>query len=157
MKKLFNLALLGAIALTGAVGFSSCSSSSDEVINNPDYNPEQNSVKTQFTISFPKNVASTRQSAATVQNDQDIASFRGMDNIVLLPFATTGDVNIDYINITKDSRIDTTTGDVIIKNTTEMYIDTKTSVGDTNINNNYRTAEFTLNIRTTTGDIDVKN
>ena len=97
MKKLFNLALFGAIALTGAVGSSSCSSSNDEVINNPDYNPEQNSVKTQFTISFPKNVASTRQSAATVQNDQDIASFRGMDNIVLLPFATTGDVNTDPI------------------------------------------------------------
>ena len=97
MKKLFNLALFGAIALTGAVGISSCSSSSDEVINNPDYNPEQNSVKTQFTISFPKNVASTRQSAATVQNAQTIASFRGMDNIVLLPFAATGDVNKDPI------------------------------------------------------------
>lgn len=97
MKKLFNLALLGAIALTGAVGISSCSSSNDEVINNPDYNPEQNSVKTQFTISFPKNVASTRQSATTVQNAQTIASFRGMDNIVLLPFAATGDVNTDPI------------------------------------------------------------
>jgi hypothetical protein len=100
MKKLFNLALFGAIALTGAVGFSSCSSSNDEVINNPDYNPEQNSVKTQFTISFPKNVASTRQSATTVQNAQTIASFRGMDNIVLLPFAATGAVNTDPITST---------------------------------------------------------
>lgn len=97
MKKLFNLALFGAIALTGAVGFSSCSSSSDEVIDNPNYNPEQNSVKTQFTISFPKNVASTRQSGATVQSDPDISKFRGMDNIVLLPFAATGDVNTDPI------------------------------------------------------------
>ena len=35
MKKLFNLALFSAIALTGAVGFSACSSSSDEVIDNP--------------------------------------------------------------------------------------------------------------------------
>ena len=58
MKKYFSYALVGAIALTGAVGFSSCSSSSDEVVgNNPDYNPELNSVKTQFTA--VQNVIST--------------------------------------------------------------------------------------------------
>ena len=68
MKKLFNLALFGAIALTGAVGFSSCSSSSDEVINNPNYDPETNTVKTEFTISLPNYVgASTRQTDVITQ------------------------------------------------------------------------------------------
>lgn len=71
--------------------------------------------------------------------------------------STTGDVTIDNLNLTKDSKITCTTGDVLIKNTNEIYIETHTSVGDSNINNNYRTAEFILNIRTTTGDIDVKN
>lgn len=96
MKKMFKYASLGAIALVGAVSFSACSSS-DEIVDNPDYNPVDNTVKTQFTIAFPENVAKTRQSAATVQNAQTIASFRGMDNIVLLPFATTGAVNTDPI------------------------------------------------------------
>ena len=71
--------------------------------------------------------------------------------------STTGDVTIDNLNLTKDSKISCTTGDVLIKNTNEIYIETHTSVGDSNINNNYRTAEFTLNIKTTTGDIDIKN
>lgn len=96
MKKMFKYASLGAIALVGAVSFSACSSS-DEIVDNPDYNPVDNTVKTQFTIAFPGNVAKTRQSAATVQNAQTIASFRGMDNIVLYPFAATGDVNEDPI------------------------------------------------------------
>ena len=103
MKKYFSYALVGAIALTGAVGFSSCSSSSDEVVgNNPSYNSEQSSVKTQFTISFQNNVAraNTRQSADIVQNAQTIASFRGMDNIVLLPFGATGAVTTDPIGST---------------------------------------------------------
>ena len=104
MKKYFSYAFAGAIALTGAVGFASCSTSGEDVVSNinqPDYNPsnnsEQDAVKTQFTISFPKNVATTRQSGTTVQNDPAIANFRGMDNIVLLPFAATGDAGNDPV------------------------------------------------------------
>lgn len=101
MKKNLFYAFAGAIALSGAVGFSSCSSSSDEVVsNNPDYNPELNSVKAQFTISFQNNIAGTRQSEDIVQNAQTIASFRGMDNIVLLPFGATGAVNTNPIGST---------------------------------------------------------
>lgn len=96
MKKMFKYASLGAIALVGAVSFSACSSS-DEIVDNPNYNPVDNTVKTQFTIAFPGNVAKTRQSAATVQKDQDISSFRGMNNIVLLPFAATGAEDEDPI------------------------------------------------------------
>ena len=67
MKKLFNLALFSAIALTGAVGFSSCSSSSDEVIDNPNYNPETNTAKAQFAISLPQEIKSqTRQTEVVV-------------------------------------------------------------------------------------------
>ncbi len=114
MKKLFNLALFGAIALTGAVGISSCSSSNDEVINYSDYNPEVDAVKTQFTISLPSNVAGTRQSAATVQADQNNTSFRGFDNMVLIPYAevTTGtDVNVsDNRLISKSITLTPTSG-----------------------------------------------
>lgn len=104
MKKYFSYALAGAIALTGAVGFAACSTSGEDVVSNinkPDPNPsnnsEQDAVKTQFTISFPKNVATTRQSPSIVQNAQTIGTFRGMDNIVLLPFAATGAVSTDPV------------------------------------------------------------
>ena len=96
MKKMFKYASLSVIALVGAVSFSACSSS-DEIVDNPDYNPVDNTVKTQFTIAFPGNVAKTRQSAVTVQDAQSIETFRGMDNIVLYPFATTGTVSTDPI------------------------------------------------------------
>lgn len=89
MKKNFICALMSAIALTGAVGFSACSSSEEIVDVNPSYNAEEGTVKTQFSISFPQNVAKnpTRQTAATVQQAGTIDAFRGMDNIVLIPFA----------------------------------------------------------------------
>lgn len=86
MKKYSIYAFMSAIALTGAVGFSSCSSSSDEVINNPDYDPTTNSVKTQFAISLPPNVnaSRTRMSENAVQKLDN--SFRGMKDITLIPF-----------------------------------------------------------------------
>ena len=89
MKKIFKYAFLGAIALSGTVGFSACSSS-DDVVDNPDNNPETNTVKAQFAINLPSNVTGkTRQSGDIVQQAQNIASFRGMDNIVLYPFGAT--------------------------------------------------------------------
>lgn len=88
MKKIKFFALMSAIALTNAIGFSACSSSDEAVADvNPTFDGE--AVKTQFTISFPQDVAKTRQTAGTVQASQDIAGFRGMDNIVLYPFAAT--------------------------------------------------------------------
>jgi len=86
MKKNSIYALMSAIALAGSVGFSGCSSS-DDVINNPDYNPETNSVKTEFAISLPNYVgASTRQTTAITQAQTPTATFRGMQNMVLIPF-----------------------------------------------------------------------
>lgn len=89
MKKQSIYALMSAIALTGAVGFSSCSSSSnDEVINNPDFYPETNSVKTQFAISLQDNVLNnkTRMAADNVQKDGYIKQFKGISGMKLLPF-----------------------------------------------------------------------
>ena len=86
MKKNFRFAFVGAIALLGAVGISSCSSSSDEVINNPDYNPEKDIVKTQFAISLPQTIAQTRQASTVVQETG--TGFRGIDNIKLIPYSS---------------------------------------------------------------------
>lgn len=86
-----NFALMGAIALTGAVGFTACSSSDDiTATNNPDYNPETNSVKTTISLSInPNNGSTTRQTSAIVQESSD---FRGIGSILCLP--STGDISI---------------------------------------------------------------
>lgn len=83
MKKNFKYALLSAIALVGAVSFSACSSS-EEVVDNPDYNPETNSVKTAITLSIdPNGSAKTRMAAAIAQVGSN--TFRGMQDIWLIP------------------------------------------------------------------------
>ena len=86
MKKQSIYALMSAIALAGAVGFSSCSSSNDEVINNPNYNPETNSVKTEFTISLPNYVGSKTRQTDVITQAQSTAVFRGMQDLVLIPY-----------------------------------------------------------------------
>ena len=88
MKKYFNYALAGAIALTGAVGIASCSSSDDTLAGN-DPNPS-NSVENEVTVQFVLNVSSatsgnTRQSAATVQQN---ANFRGIQDAMLIGLST---------------------------------------------------------------------
>ena len=91
MKKMFKYASLGAIALVGAVSFSACSSS-DEIVDNPDYNPVDNTVNTQIAFSLSKGgakKAATRQTAEIVQNGQNHDAFRGMTKMSLIPFGGT--------------------------------------------------------------------
>ena len=76
-----NLALMGAIALTGAVGFTACSSSNDVAEDiNPNYNPETNAVKTEFVINVTQPGERTRMTAAAAGAD----AFQGIDNMKLL-------------------------------------------------------------------------
>lgn len=81
---------MGAIALVGAVGFTACSSDDDLTApQNPTFDGE--SVKTQFAISIPgasKN--GTRLSEDVTQGQGASSNFRGMTNIRLVPFKSTG-------------------------------------------------------------------
>ena len=88
MKKLFSFVMMGAIALAGATMFNSCSSE-DAVPVNPTFDGE--SVKTQFSIALPGNVAKTRMAGTTVQVAEDITTFRGIQDIVLIPYANATD------------------------------------------------------------------
>ena len=89
MKKNFIYATLSAIALVGAVGFSACSSS-DEVIDNPNYDSEKGAVKTEFVFNVTQPGERTRQTSTNVGNE----SFLGIDGMYLFCFngtpATTG-------------------------------------------------------------------
>ena len=89
MKKLFNYALIGAIALTGATMFTGCSGSDDAVAenNNPNFNEKTNDVNVQFVLNVATNTGdnTTRQSATIVQKN---ANFRGMKDAKLIGLAT---------------------------------------------------------------------
>lgn len=91
--RIFNkYAYMGAIALVGAVGFTACSSEDDLTAQqNPTFDGE--SVKTQFAISIPAaGKTGTRLSEDIVQG-QSTPVFRGMNNIRLIPLASTGAVS----------------------------------------------------------------
>ena len=97
MKKKLLFAFAGAIALSGAVGFSSCSSNDDVTTDvNPSYNPETGTVTSQFVLNIAsdtKSSNSTRSGATTVQAGGE--NFRGIDNTLLFAFKTNGKRFVD--------------------------------------------------------------
>ena len=91
MKKQSIFALMSAIALAGAVGFSSCSS--DEKVTatpNPGYNQTEGTVPVQFLFNVGSygSGASTRQEADATQatNNTKSTKFRGIENAHILCF-----------------------------------------------------------------------
>ena len=91
MKKNFVYALMSAIALTGAVGFSSCSSTENDVAEvNPGYNPDTGEVPVDFlfNVSSRTGNANTRQTAEATQADENITNnlFRGIEDSHVLCF-----------------------------------------------------------------------
>lgn len=97
MKKHFYLAFLSAIALTGTLSFTSCSSADDllaeepqpQVEDNPTYNPRTGEVNVDFVMNIAT-ANSTRMTAANTQATTAEA-FRGMQNAYLLTYALASD------------------------------------------------------------------
>ena len=88
MKKTVKFAWLAAIALTGTVSFTGCTSS-DELPSNVvvDKNGTKG-VMPEFVISLPRTVVSgTRMTNEVTQNEGSVTQFRGLDNIRLISFA----------------------------------------------------------------------
>ena len=85
MKKIKRFAYAGAVLLLSA-GFAACSST-DDALENSNY-IERGAVKTEFNISIPGK-AKTRMSEGVTQA-QATPIFRGMENIVLIPYAKGG-------------------------------------------------------------------
>ena len=66
-----------------------------------------------------------------------------------------GNIDINSITLTKNSNIKSSYGDIKIKNIQDVYVDAKTSLGDTTINKNSRKSNIILNIDSSCGDISV--
>ncbi len=68
---------------------------------------------------------------------------------------TSGDIKINRFLCKENSEIKSVSGEVKINNVENAYIETKTVSGESDIANNNRKAEYTLSIKTTSGDIKV--
>ena len=143
MKKK-TLALMSAIALTGMLGFSSCSTSEEEVVNNPNYNPQTNEVVTKFVFNVSTGNTPTRQSSVATQATA-YDYFRGIDNCVLYSLkgsdgehvaaATKADKRYDMSQILAPNTIDENNSNRIIEtslplNTTAMLFYGRAIQGD---------------------------
>ena len=86
MKKIKFFALMSAIALTGTIGFTACSSSSDATDSTADVNPtyDGSNVRTDFAFSITK--ASQGTTRMTANNVQSTGNFLGMTDMYLIPF-----------------------------------------------------------------------
>jgi len=106
MKKLFNYALIGAIALTGSTMLTSCSSSDDAAAenNNPNFNPETNEVLTKLVFNVATGNTTRQTSNATQATTSD--PFRGINSAVLLSFKQTDDSKHISAATTADKRYD---------------------------------------------------
>lgn len=123
MKQLlFSKALLSAATLmVGTLVFTACSNDEFDGNTNPTYDGE--SVKTQFAINIPVAGKSTRLGQDIVQG-QETPTFRGMDNIRLVPFTSTnsleGTTALQYNPIVLGA-IDGLNGEVDADNGTGKY------------------------------------
>ena len=92
MKKCHSILLMSAAALMSLMMLTACSSSSEVEENNGNVvydNQGTAGVKSEFVISIPRSVVgSTRMGADETQSAGTAAQFRGMDNILLIPYSS---------------------------------------------------------------------
>lgn len=69
--------------------------------------------------------------------------------------ADAGNVKIEKLTLSEDSKIKVDLGDVTIDEINEVYIEADTDLGKTNINQNHRNSETTLKINVDCGNISV--
>lgn len=68
-----------------------------------------------------------------------------------------GDIEINNININKNSSATTDLGDIEIKHTNDIKIDYKVSLGQCDIKNNNTESDIVLTVKTDLGDIEIND
>lgn len=123
MNKFQKFAYVGAIALL-STGFVACTSEDDVADVNPTYDGE--SVKTAFALNIP-HAAQTRMTTTITQQN---ATFRGMQDIFLIPFKSVPSASTVFpfknINLAALTNTEITTGQ-----SSKIYQDVNIGVGTT--------------------------
>ena len=146
MKK--KTLLLGVLTATAAL-FAACNNHDDAGMEPATLSTLGEPVKAQFTISIPMEYNGvTRMTAATVQNAEDISSFRGIDFIKLYPSAiVSGSLNSTSalgapIGLTQMLKPNQTTVSQYIPNAQLLAASNSVLYGDVIIPTNTRTFLF---------------
>jgi hypothetical protein len=90
MKKNFIYALMSAIALTGAMSFTSCAENED-LSENPNYDPETNSVVVDLALNISTANTPTTRMSSTATQATNSDPFRGISNAQLFAFTQADD------------------------------------------------------------------
>ena len=90
-------------------------------------------------------------SLVSVSGEIEADTINGKMNVT----TTSGDIEINYAECTENAEVKSVSGDVKIIKTNNVYIETKSVSGESDIGNNNRSALYTLTIKTTSGDIKV--
>ncbi len=98
----------------------------------------------------------TNVNDVTVKNSYGDIIIEEVNNYLYLE-NDCGDIELNNLNLKKNSYIKDDYGDIKIGNTNELFIDAKTDLGKVKINNNYNKADTTLKIENDCGDIKVNN
>lgn len=140
--KFYRLMGLGAIALTV---FSACQREPKAVENNPNYNPDENTVKTKFFL----NVSTSSSTKTTAHYAQKDGSFLGMEAVHLLTYNLGTNFNPTAPLDTKDKFIYTPfVGLEALKATKDFDLGSLMSSGDITSTNQSRVLELSLPLNT---------
>lgn len=90
----------------------------------------------------------------TLKNQTGNTSIDKVTNTLSLK-SISGDVNIEYLSLKNDSKIETNSSNVDINKINKVYVKTKTTDGEVSVKKNGKKTYTTLNITTNTGNITV--
>lgn len=91
----------------------------------------------------------------TVENKYGDIDIKNVNNYMDIK-DDCGDIEIDNVSINKNSYIKNSLGNIEINSTNDIHINAKTSLGDTEVRNNYQ-SDTVLTIKNNCGDIEVNN
>ena len=90
MKKMKTFAFAAAALLAGSAALTACSSDNEDTFGSQVVVTDDGTVgvKPEFVVSIPRSVVNTRMSGDVTQSAGTVAQFRGIDDILLIPFAS---------------------------------------------------------------------
>ena len=98
-----------------------------------------------------------------IESGKDIKTHNSMGSIEIEEVtgsldvdASMGSVEIDTLKITEDSNINASMGSVNIKHADDIYVESKTDMGSSNVRDNDRNSKVTLKVHCSMGSINVR-
>lgn len=145
MKELDVKSTSGEIVVMNSIDTDASTSSGDMILKNV-FNLKFESTSGDIEISNVNNVT-----GRTISGEIDIKKLNDSVDIK----TTSGDIEMEYVLLNKNSFISTVSGEVEVRLVKAINVDVSTISGEKEIYNFDRNSDITLKISTTSGDIEV--